>query len=112
MIARTYGTAEIQSDAPSPLKSRLSLAGKVALAMIACAVIMAPDTRQASAIFQLEQWPAPLKGSAPLKDKIQQLTTRVAALADVAVEASVCYIHRPPLLMLHRQRSRDHYARE
>jgi hypothetical protein len=104
MTSSTYGTTELQGDAsPSPKSYRLSKVAKIALALIACgvgAVIAHPVARQTTTSFQLKQWhsgnfgagtfmnraaggavrPVPVKGSAPIKDKVHQLNTRVTAI--------------------------------
>ena len=102
MTSGTYGT--LQGDAsPSPRRSyRLSKVAKIALALIACggaAVLAHPVTRKAAASFAMDTYsglthniitgtersggaarPVPVKGSAPLKDKVHQLETRVTII--------------------------------
>ena len=95
MTSGTYGT--LQGDAsPSPPKSyRVSLAGKIALALIAfgaAAVIAHPGTRATTINFEMGGWSeglnagrsanagAPAESSAPLEDQVQDLQGRVAAI--------------------------------
>ena len=109
MTSHTYGTAELQGDAPpaSPKSYRLSKVAKIALALVACggagALIAHPVTRKATTNFRMDQtgkvwdgvagvWrsggaaPADSSG-APLEDQVQDLEARVAAIEKLLKKA-------------------------
>ena len=109
MTSHTYGTAELQGDAPpaSPKSYRLSKVAKIALALVACggagASIAHPVTRKATTNLVLDSYGrvsnlyddsgnrsgnsgAPAE-STSLEDEVQDLEARVAAIEKLLKKA-------------------------